>query len=531
METKAHNREGVTDDTETGSSHRRIEDDNSVESCDEDCVADPLKYVKSTREELKFEDGGQSPKNVCLGKESRTKSDATNTNVDDTDASRERPAKRLAHPRYMTSYEHTTCLHQGEEDSPEPHTNDTRAKLPGTSDSVHKTLTSGEQVVITLDTLNGEDGCLTTEVDLKVTGRGMKWSRAVMLHKVRARCDGAPFAVRTRLGWTINGPVGYLRLKVITGCSAETVPHKKESQLEVLVRRFWELETEAERMRGNEDAALTIEDKLVVNMWATTIRVVDGHYQLPIPFCNEHPNLPDNQGMAERHLWGLQRRLSKNSDLHERYTREIQLLEKGYAELIPPTETESNPDYTWAVHLETLESLDADAFLNALAWFCAHRGLSECMRSDNGTNMVRADKELKAAVLCAIVGSQVLDEARLNTLFFETEEVINSRPLTPVSEDPYDLEALTPNHLLRVRPQNCLPMAGPLNEDQYRRRRKHVQFLAYHFWKSQCPSTSYRGNFEGLHGGDGGVIFHIIALGQCEGGGGFSGAIYGGSVL
>ncbi len=81
--------------------------------------------------------------NLYITKESRSDSDATNTDVDDRDASGERPAKHLAHPRYMTSYEHTTCLHQGEEDSPEPPTNDTRAKSPGTSDSVHKTLASG----------------------------------------------------------------------------------------------------------------------------------------------------------------------------------------------------------------------------------------------------------------------------------------------------------------------------------------------------------------------------------------------------
>ena len=86
-------------------------------------------------------------------------------------------------------------------------------------------------------------------------------------------------------------------------------------------------------------------------------------------------------------------------------------------------------------------------------------------------------------VLRAIVGSQVLDEARLNTLFCETEEIVNSRPLTPVSEDPHDLNALTPNHLLRGKAHRCLPMAGPLSEDQYRRRWQHVQFLADQFWK------------------------------------------------
>ena len=263
----------------------------------------------------------------------------------------------------------------------------------------------GESVAITLDTLNGEDEGLTTEVDLEVTGKGMKWSRAVTLYnvivkkrlpaalstavatkhdtrtwkhlqgivphrenegvtiellvgldtpqaleplEVRAGCDGAPFAVRTRLGWTVNGPVGYPRLGAITGCSLNSVSHKRDNQLESLVRRFWELETEVDKRRDNEDLALSIDDERVINLWSSTIRVVAGHYQLPIPFRKERPNLPDNRSMAVRRLGGLRRRLLKNSDLHDRYKREIQLLlDKGYAEVIPTAELESNSDYTW----------------------------------------------------------------------------------------------------------------------------------------------------------------------------------------
>ncbi|XP_042243375.1 uncharacterized protein LOC121880285 [Homarus americanus] len=51
-----------------------------------------------------------------------------------------------------------------------------------------------------------------------------------------------------------------------------------------------------------------------------------------------------------------------------------------------------------AVHLEVLASLDADAFLNAITRFSRRRGTPERIRSDNGTNMVWAAKELKLAV-------------------------------------------------------------------------------------------------------------------------------------
>lgn len=47
-----------------------------------------------------------------------------------------------------------------------------------------------------------------------------------------------------------------------------------------------------------------------------------------------------------------------------------------------------------AIHLEILSSMDADAFLNPLMRFGACRGLPEYIRSDNGTNFVKENKEI-----------------------------------------------------------------------------------------------------------------------------------------
>lgn len=47
---------------------------------------------------------------------------------------------------------------------------------------------------------------------------------------------------------------------------------------------------------------------------------------------------------------------------------------------------------------------------------------------------------------------QNLDEKGLHTVLCEVEVILNSRPITKASTDPNDLEALTPNHLLFLRP-------------------------------------------------------------------------------
>ena len=51
-----------------------------------------------------------------------------------------------------------------------------------------------------------------------------------------------------------------------------------------------------------------------------------------------------------------------------------------------------------AVHIEILHSMDTDSFLNALQRFVARRGIPELIRSDNGTNFVGAERELREGV-------------------------------------------------------------------------------------------------------------------------------------
>ena len=51
-----------------------------------------------------------------------------------------------------------------------------------------------------------------------------------------------------------------------------------------------------------------------------------------------------------------------------------------------------------AIHIEVVHSLDTDSFINALKRFIARRGQPLLVRSDNGGNFVKGEKELREAV-------------------------------------------------------------------------------------------------------------------------------------
>ena len=78
------------------------------------------------------------------------------------------------------------------------------------------------------------------------------------------------------------------------------------------------------------------------------MEVVEGHYQLDIPFKSKLPNLPDNRSVAEKRLQSLAHRFRKDPELHAKYKGGIQeLLDKGYAEKVLDEEIAATPGQTW----------------------------------------------------------------------------------------------------------------------------------------------------------------------------------------
>ena len=136
---------------------------------------------------------------------------------------------------------------------------------------------------------------------------------------------------------------------------------------------------------------------------------------------------------------------------------------------------------TRAVHIKVAHSLDTDSMINALGRFISVRGYPEKIRSDQGSNYIKADKELKEAIeewnqhkinnfcrqkeigwtfnppsashmggawermirslrqfLKAILKEQLVSDEVLSTVMAEAVNILNSRPLTRNSDSALD---------------------------------------------------------------------------------------------
>lgn len=191
-----------------------------------------------------------------------------------------------------------------------------------------------------------------------------------------------------------------------------------------------------------------------------------------------------------------------------------------------------------AIHLEIAHTLSTDSFLMCLRNFISRRGIPAEIYSDNGTNFRGADRFLKEelknikfdevqidlayrgitwkfnppaaphmggawerlvrsvkAVLNKISPSQKFTDESLRSALMEVELIVNSRPLTYVSLETEDQEAITPNHFLVGSSNGSKPFCIAENID-YRMCLRQSEMFANMFWrrwiKEMLPTLTRR---------------------------------------
>ena len=78
------------------------------------------------------------------------------------------------------------------------------------------------------------------------------------------------------------------------------------------------------------------EDKMFLTIMDNECRLVDGHYQLPLPFRNAGVVMPNNRAQALHRIAGLKKRFSRDSVFQREYIAFMNdIIDKGYAIKVP----------------------------------------------------------------------------------------------------------------------------------------------------------------------------------------------------
>ncbi|XP_062538696.1 uncharacterized protein LOC134206972 [Armigeres subalbatus] len=186
---------------------------------------------------------------------------------------------------------------------------------------------------------------------------------------------------------------------------------------------------------------------------------------------------------------------------------------------------------TRALHLEAVSDLTTDGFMGALQRFVSRRGLVHKLYSDNATNFEGAKNEMRRLAslfkeeqhqkklnefctertiewsfipprsphmggiweagvksvkshLKMVMAENKLSFEQLATVLAQIEAILNSRPLSPLSNDPNDIAAITPAHFLIGREFQAIPEPSYQHLPQGRLSKwQLVQDIRQRFWR------------------------------------------------
>ena len=220
--------------------------------------------------------------------------------------------------------------------------------------------------------------------------------------------DGEPIAIRYSLGWTVMGLVGgerendgfsvnFTRVKDQTPVTAyrdessEFLNNKKilevrktngqfcdevkdrgqvnDDILSHQLQRLWN--TDFKDLKANEKVLPSVEDERALHVIEKSVKLVNGHFQVALPWRKDPPDIPNDKIMAERRLRSLKNRLAKDTELFIKYTKAMQdYIDKGHAQKVPKEELNKNNGNVWYLpHHPVTHRLKPDK--TRIVFYCA----------------------------------------------------------------------------------------------------------------------------------------------------------------
>ena len=139
-------------------------------------------------------------------------------------------------------------------------------------------------------------------------------SEILQSFEVRLSKNGGPYASRTLLGWVLNRPLGRedSSVPIVNYIQTNSTGSLKERLEKICNMEFNDVIYQAK-------PSMSQNDKKALGIMEQTAKLVNGHYEIGLPWKNNPPHLPNNQLQAEQRLRSLKRRLQHDPSLLEKY--------------------------------------------------------------------------------------------------------------------------------------------------------------------------------------------------------------------
>ena len=132
----------------------------------------------------------------------------------------------------------------------------------------------------------------------------------------------------TRLGWYVVGPVSGTKNNSVS-CNKIAVRQAntdhvgkhffqskeevKESNSTEMLQKVYNHEfTESQHKLSQENNGMSQEDLKFIQVLNNGTRLIDGHYEILLPLCDDDVRFPNNRSQAENRFIYLQRKMSRN---------------------------------------------------------------------------------------------------------------------------------------------------------------------------------------------------------------------------
>ena len=154
-----------------------------------------------------------------------------------------------------------------------------------------------------------------------------------------------PFATLFRHGWTINGPL-HVTISDDNNITCHRIMFQETGSMRECVINMFERDfSEHDVGKVPDEKGQSQDDKKFIDIVSCGMKVINGHYEIPLPFKESKVVMKNNYNQAAKRALWQRKKMGRDEKYSKDYTAFVEnLIDKGYAYQVPMDQIQcSNP--------------------------------------------------------------------------------------------------------------------------------------------------------------------------------------------